>query len=281
MRLIVILLLLFAQSVVAQPLIDIASLNYSYHRPLKFTNNESATLQYTNAFLTLPIRSGNNIFIINPSFDRFDFKFRQQSKLYMNGQIALTWQHQWKDKRFKTALVVIPKSISESKYWLKKDSYQIGGAILQTYQRSEQLSYKLGLYCNSEFFGPYFLPLLGIDYRITPRWNLWGILPSSLNGEYKAIINKLHFIISLKTMTLSYRKDDSYYLRTNDNLIRIAADFYVNKQNVLFLETGHSVFRKFVLGTKNHNIDTQSTLSVQNSWMVRVGYAYRVRLDKL
>ena len=281
MRLVVLLLFVFTQSVVAQPLIDIAALNYSYHRPFKFTNNESAILQYTNAFLTLPIKSGNNIFIINPSFDRFDFRFHQQSKLYMSGQLALTWQHQWKDKRFKTAFVFIPKSISESKYWLQEGSYQLGGAILQSYQRSEQLSYKLGLYYNSEFFGPYFLPLLGIDYRITPRWNLWGILPSSLNGEYKAIINKLHFIISLKTMTLSYRKDDSYYLRTNDNLIRIAADFYVNKQNVLFLETGHSVFRKFVLGTKNRDIDIQSTMSVQNSWFVRVGYAYRVRLDKL
>lgn len=281
MRLVVLLLFVLNQSVVAQPLIDIASLNYSYHRPLKFTNNESSTLQYTNFFLTLPIKNGNNIFIINPSFDRFDFRLRQQDKHYMSGQLTLTWQHEWKNKRFKTAFIFIPKSISESKYWLQKDSYQIGGAVLQTYHPSERISYKLGIYYNSEFFGPYFLPLLGIDYRITPRWNLWGILPASLNGEYKAVINKLHFLISLKTITLSYRKDDSYYLRTNDNLLRIAADFYIKKNNVLFLETGHSVFRKFVLGTKNRNIDSQSAMSVQNSWFVRLGYTYRVRLDKL
>ena len=113
MRLVVLLLFVLNQSVVAQPLIDIASLNYSYHRPLKFTNNESSTLQYTNFFLTLPIKNGNNIFIINPSFDRFVFRLRQQDKHYMSGQLTLTWQHEWKNKRFKTAFIFIPKSISE------------------------------------------------------------------------------------------------------------------------------------------------------------------------
>jgi hypothetical protein len=44
-----------------------------------------------------------------------------------------------------------------------EDDWQYGGALLATWKKNPSVSFKLGMYYNKEFFGDFFIPLLGID----------------------------------------------------------------------------------------------------------------------
>ena len=59
------------------------------------------------------------------------------------------------------------------------------GAILDSYKKKQQLTWKLSLYYNMELSGEYFVPLIGIDWRIDKNNNLFGVLPGNLVFEHK------------------------------------------------------------------------------------------------
>jgi hypothetical protein len=66
-----------------------------------------------------------------------------------------------------------------------KDNNQAGGAVLLTYKKHPDLKYKFGLFYNREFFGNFFVPLAGIDWKINNRLQLFGVLPGNLVLERK------------------------------------------------------------------------------------------------
>jgi len=63
---------------------------------------------------------------------------------------------------------------------------QFGGAVLASRILGPELTWRFGLYVNNDAFGVFARPLLGIDWRINDRNNLFGILPNVLTYEHKA-----------------------------------------------------------------------------------------------
>ena len=63
--------------------------------------------------------------------------------------------------------------------------YQFGGYAIANYKKNARLTYKMGVYINGDFFGLFVIPLLGIDWQINEKDNLFGVLPASLNYEHK------------------------------------------------------------------------------------------------
>ena len=73
-----------------------------------------------------------------------------------------------------------------------KGSMQAGGALIAAYKKTEKLTWKLGVYVNGEYFGVFVMPLVGLDWNITSRDNLFGVLPGNLTYEHK-INNQFYY----------------------------------------------------------------------------------------
>ena len=117
------------------------------------------------------------------------------------------------------------------------------------------------------------MPLLGIDWQISKRTNLFGILPGSLTFEHKLKRN-LFAGASFRAITNSYRTPSGYW-RINENRLGCFLDYYVSKHIVMNLEGGHSILRKFTSGSKD-NVDVD--WEAKDNLYVKLGLAFRFRL---
>lgn len=76
-------------------------------------------------------------------------------KLGFNKQLTEKWS---------TTVVALPKIASDYNSFTNKD-FQVGGIALFKFKKRDNLNFKTGLYYNSELFGPFFVPMLGIYYQ--------------------------------------------------------------------------------------------------------------------
>jgi hypothetical protein len=151
------------------------------------------------------------------------------------------------------------------------------------------LNYHFGAYYNKEFFGNYFLPLLGIDWRINKRLSLFGDLPASMNLEYKlgkSFYGGFEFyslVSSYHSKSTMYTKD---YIREGDNYfghseIRIYLHAYLTSHIVLTAQAGQTIYRIFEQYDSKKKLDNTNSIyrKTNDQLFFNVGIAYRFRLD--
>jgi hypothetical protein len=93
------------------------------------------------------------------------------------------------------------------------DSFQPGGMILYEKIKNKNLMWRAGLMYNGDFFGPYFVPILDLDWKITKTLRFTGSLP--IFGELffqpgPKFAGGLHFI----GITSTYRIDEPTFENT-------------------------------------------------------------------
>lgn len=147
---------------------------------------------------------------------------------------------------------------------------------MAVYKKRENLKYKLGVYYNREFFGTFILPLLGIDWNINDRTNLFGILPGNMTLEYK-INSSLYGGINFKSITNSFRFDGLTFLKVSDNYLKLFLDYYLIKKIVISFEAGRSILRKYSIGHENEPL---IRIDLNDGLLLKAGLAYRIRLNE-
>ena len=151
--------------------------------------------------------------------------------------------------------------------------------MLAIYQKNENLKYKFGTYYNSEYFGFFMIPLLGIDWNISDRLNLFGVLPGSMNLEYK-LFKPLYTGIAFRSITNSFRTNGTGYFKIQDNHLKIFADLYITKHLVFTMEVGHSILRKYSLGTYSDIWKKEFDIDYKDGFVYKAGLSWRIRLDE-
>ena len=275
--------------VIAQPFIDIAKINYSYS-PAKGLNHKSnplkANLISIGVNLPLELKKGGDAFIINPFFDHDQGRIATNDFHVMSQGLFLGFlkRNLFEHWDITTAFIVRRNKDVDSK--LDHD-WQYGGIILTTWRKNNTVSLKLGLYFNKEFFGNYFIPLAGIDWKISPKNNLFGVLPGNLVLEHK-INQRFYCGFSFRALTNSYRLRQTVdpclsgdcsarnYLRVDDNQLGAFADFYVYKKFVLTAESGSTILRRYRFGLKGNTINNNTDYKNDNYYF-RLGLSYRIR----
>ena len=154
-----------------------------------------------------------------------------------------------------------------------ESEWQFGGAFLASRQVNEDLVYKLGMYANGDFFGLFVVPLVGIDWRINEKSNLFGVLPASLTYEYK-FARAWYTGVVFRTFTNSYYDSGPNYIRIDENELGAFIDFYPSKRILLNGELGHSILRKIRSGTW-HNV--HDSWNADNNLYFKLAIAYRFR----
>ena len=105
-----------------------------------------------------------------------------------------------------------PRFMSDFKN-VNPDHFQLGALFLYEKKFREGLKMGFGAMYNQEFFGPYLVPLVNLDWKISERWSIVGLFP--VYGKIKYKVNERltagwsHFglITTYKLGDLAYQGD--------------------------------------------------------------------------
>jgi hypothetical protein len=157
-------------------------------------------------------------------------------------------------------------------------STQIGVLTTVNYVVNERLKIKPGLYYNKEFWGNFFLPIVGIEYYPNENLKIWGNIPATLFVE-KKIRKNWYLSFLVRGVNNSYTLTEKEYLYINETQVGLVSDWYMFKNFVVALEAGHSLFRN--IRTGEMNLDRAYILqeNMRNNVYFRVNTSYRIRLQ--
>jgi len=278
----------FSSLLDAQPYLDVAKLTYSYS-PRSGLGNKLIPLesQFYNISVTVPIelKKDGDAFILNPFFDHNqgnvstkDFEIVSQGVLlgFLKKDILKNWN-------LLSSFILRRNKQAEKRI---DNPLQYGGVILTTWKRNQFASLKFGIYYNKEFFGNYFIPLIGIDWKINEKNNLFGVLPGNMSFEHK-VSETFYYGSTFRALTNSYRLptiDPCFsgdcsaknYVRIDDNQFGVFSDVYFSKKFVLNAEIGYTILRRYRFGFKGDNIHLRTDYKNDNFYF-RTSLAYRLR----
>ena len=284
------LFVLFANKTFSQPYVDIISFNCQTFSSTYKGNNkkENKTDDYFfNFFLPKQFKNGNTLLIrlnseMMSSLITPDSSYT--SKLY-NISMPAGFQFLSKNEKWKTIFMGIPKIASNLNDAVDTYDYQYGGIFLENYAYSETIKIKAGLYYNREAFGNFFMPLVGLDWKVSERLNLYGILPTSYKIEYAVVKNKFYAGLNFRSLTRSFRLAQSQkldYVRYNEIQLKLFLDYFIYKKVLIFGELGYSVGKspwQYTYNTKIETLRNPVYTPLKSYPVFNIGVAYRIRLD--
>ncbi|MFI5164334.1 MAG: DUF6268 family outer membrane beta-barrel protein [Bacteroidia bacterium] len=189
-----------------------------------------------------------------------------------------------KNEKWKVLAMAIPKISSDFKDNLNND-LQLGGIALFSYVKSKTLQFKLGLYYNREFFGNFFVPLIGIDWKATERLSFYGVFTTNYYVEYKWG-NKFFTGIFFKAYERSYRLSNYYnndFVWVKEDLVKFFANYFIYKKIILFAEISRSIgysLLEYKNSASKTRVNTNPVYtSFNDSFLFSVGIAYRIRMQ--
>ncbi len=267
-------------SVIAQPYIDALNIHYCKSPDIGFfQHNKKATdLNYFNASTTLPVlfKNKKDAIIFSPYYEQWETKIKDVTSFRKNHFGIVLPVSFLKSIDSKWSILVTPIIRINDTAFDSKSKSQLGGAVLGSHKSSDgKLTYKFGLYINGDLFGLFVMPLLGIDWEINPKTNLFGVLPGNLMLE-RRLKRSLYYGMTFRAFTNSYT-DLNRYWRVDENQVGIFVDWYLTKKIVFNIEAGHSVFRKIRTGIKN---ETGTDWQANDNMYAKLGLTYRIRFNR-
>jgi hypothetical protein len=214
----------------AQPYIDLINTRYlnSPNNGIWRQNEEKIKINYYNFSTTLPLQFKNkNAFIFSPYYEQWEissyYKFKTKS-----WALPLSFLKNFKNNKWSLLATVIVRANKETAYNAGRGDfanyfYQYGGAVIGSYKKDGSLTFKAGLYYNKEFFGNFYMPLLGIDWKLNGRNNLFGVLPGNMSLQSFFIMELFsgllllltNFLLTIHVLTIAVQKVLSGLMITN------------------------------------------------------------------
>jgi hypothetical protein len=276
------LLATVGQDLYAQPYLDLFQAMYSASPG---NAGQPNTFNHFRAQANLPhvFKKDSSLFLFNPVWDQRWIQADESSRSY-NVQGLITWFNYTRNlgPKWTLQLSLIPRWMGEPSLQFS-EGFQPGGAFLFTRKIRPGLKYQFGVYYNRELFGNFFLPLLGIDWKINDRMNLFGILPGFLVYEHR-LSKQFSWGANFRTFNSSYRIDQqgnpnaNDYLRVQDNQLGVYADWYLARRVVLNIEGGHTILRRVTTGLEGvRTRKDEAVVSDRDNFYFRATLQYRMR----
>lgn len=280
--------------VTAQSYFTVASTSFSYSSKTSLPQNN--TYQNESAALTIPISiTETNKLLLGLTYHRLSLRFEN----YLSNQ-----QHYFSSglnvgyniKRPSNSLLVMLLLRDNADYTsFQSCDFQLGGAFLYSKNQSDKLVIKAGLYANSEQFGLFLAPLLGLDWKLTEKWRTYGIMPQFLNIENK-VNTRIRWGFAYQAPTSTYRLSNpvpDLYLQQNQVRAGLYGDFYLTKTIEAQLKVDYPLPAKYRIFNSEQRYDLniwgigiggnrsqQPTplVLLKNGIIVQFGFSYRVEL---
>jgi hypothetical protein len=266
----------------AQPYLEVANAYFQYGAGDKPYSEKYSTVttELGSVSLTIPLRVDSDYIILNPTYENLTATFSEYPDYHFHIlYLPITWLHSWKKKeKLKTAIGFVPRISSTLDIPFQPRDFQYEFYVLNILKKSSTFTLKFGLYYNTQYFKFLVIPLIGTEWQINDRWNLFGVLPGSLNLDYT--FNKsVHCGFQFRSLTNNFQTYENNFIRVNDYQLKIYTEYYITKHSVLSLQFGHTVFRKFRKGYRDTGYPEYTPMDITGGWLFRFGYAFRVNTD--
>jgi len=249
----------------AQYFVDIFSFN---RQAFNVPKGAQTSDLFVNAFIPKVLKNGNTVFM-RAHYEKLEMQKDALSADFSSITLPIGMQVQLKNPKVKFTGLIIPKIAGADLGAEFSDVFQIGAYSLFTVTESEKFRYKFGLYYNREFFGNFFVPLVGVDWKVTDRFSVFGTLPQSFKASYSIVPSRLNAGLAFRSMTRSFRgEDNNTFVRYNELQFKTFFDFYLSKKNVVFVEGGYFLGKTPLL---YNNADTKNPI---NSDLLKEGKAF-------
>jgi Domain of unknown function (DUF6268) len=200
-------------------------------------------------------------------------------------------------EKWSGTLLLLPKIASDF-VTIRKNDFQIGGIGFMKLKRHENLNYRFGAYFNSELFGPFFVPLLGMYYLSSnKKFETNIMIPLQLDLNYK-LISFMNVGLNFNGQTRSYHLTDVHSDIHSTYLVRATNEFYVylkfkiTKNLSIQSKLGQSVGRSFRVFKENDKVNfglpalfvndhrTQLNTDFSNGKIFQLALLYRISTNK-
>ena len=197
------------------------------------------------------------------------------------------------NEKLSGTLVLLPKIASDFKSIGNKD-FQVGAIGILKIKKHDNLNYKIGLYYNSELFGPFFVPMFGF-YYLSPNKKFEANVMLPLQGDvnYK-IIPFMSIGCNYNGLNRSYHLNDynGSYVSKFSNELYAYLKFDVTKKIIFQTKVGHSLGRKYKVYDENDKVDLglpllffgdhrkQINTNFSNGLIFQFSFFYRFNLEK-
>lgn len=245
--LVIISLLLRSNFCSSQKYVDLFSINYGKSVSTNYENDaQTTTITNLETDFTLPIELNERYAIItgidfsNNILQLFpDANYNNLYLTRIKAGVNINHSEHWSG-----TYMLLPKISSDYINLSMKDFY-LGGVALLRYKKSNNLSYKLGLYTSNEAFGLFVSPLIGL-YYLSPssRFEMNLYLPNNADFNY-VLTNKtkigIDFVARGKSFKLTTNSVRSSYVENNSMEFSTYLQNNALNKNVLFrLKLGFS-----------------------------------------
>ncbi|MFN5705029.1 MAG: DUF6268 family outer membrane beta-barrel protein [bacterium] len=279
-KLLIILFLTSINKVYPQDYVDIASLRkaYSPEFGLGSAQSQKNNTEYLFTGINIPLqfKKIDMVVTISPYYENWLINSYDSLNFNLKGiGFPISVNKKINEKWSSSTTLFFRKNTSDLS---TNFSTQIGVLSTLNYMVNDKFKIKPGLYYNKEFWGNFFLPIIGIEYYPNNKLKIWGNVPANLFVERK--MNKnwyLSFI--LRGVNNSYTLNEKEYLYINETQLGIVSDWYFFKNFVVAIEAGHSLFRN--IRTGQMKLDRAYILeeNMRNNAYFRLSTSYRIRLQ--
>ena len=245
-----------------QKYVDIAKFWYGNSSLNKFDNSTASTrLQEVGVDVTMPFVVNSSDAVLSGLFyERITtrlFEDDPETTVSVIGvRAGMSKKHS--DKLSGTYLL-IPKIASDFEHIGTQD-FQVGAIALLKYTRSDKKNYKVGLYYNSELFGPFVVPLFGIYYLSeNEKFETNLTLPFLADMNYK-LHERLNIGLNFNGQVRSYHLTEVSSTSLPGYLVKATNELYsylkFNLTESLSIQTrlGYSVGRNYRVYDENDKI---------------------------
>jgi hypothetical protein len=261
----------------AQPYVDPFQVRYTH----AFENKTGQATPFTHwwAGSDLPIKLKDRTYqLLSPFFESWTLdSANQENVLPTVRSIAFPMGFILPLKNPKWSMNLMPIVRWNGEKIFAGKTFQIGGVAFLSYEKAPGKKLRFGAYMNTEFFGFFFMPLLGADWRIDKHNYIFGLLPGRLTYEHQ-FGKKLYGGATFRAITNSYRLQNGEFVRLDDNQISLYLDTYISKHICLTLEPGYGIMRKLRTGLNDKNY------SSNRNWgdgpFIKLSASWRIRLEE-
>ncbi len=281
--------MILAVSLRAQPNIDLVSFS-SQHFISTYEDSSKNKFYSQDNFLSLflPVKFGKgNVFMLRINAEQLTVSRSANTTLnysLYSLSVPIGLQLQSKNEKWKYTGIIIPKVNSDFADNLDYDG-QLGGIGLITRVFNEKLQVRAGLYYNSDFWGHFFMPLVGVDWKVNDRFRMYGTLPGNYRFEF-LLRKKMYAGISFRSAQRSFRlqkKYDDAFVRVKENQLKIFFEGFVVGKILIGIDIYRSI--NYNLMTYDY-FETTKPVTVSNvftkskdAYGLTFNLAYRIRTD--
>jgi len=186
-----------------------------------------------------------------------------------------------------------PRFMSDFKN-INPDHFQLGALFLYEKKFREGLKMGFGAMYNQEFFGPYLVPLVNLDWKISERWSIKGLFP--VYGKIKYQVNeRLSAGLSHFGLITTYRLGDLAYQGDYIERKSIDESLFARYQLVanVYLEGrfGYAIGRSYAQYEADQKVDfslplvgfgdnrTQKNISFHDGLIASLRFIYNVPIE--